>query len=469
MQVIILTSPTMTSYVVRYLGPYQIAWWLRKNNIETQVLDFLLFMSEEQRIELLNKFVTKDTKIVALAPFITLSSKEGADYYIFYSLVDYVRKHFPWVKLVAGGVAVANFLKTDLQFDAIFQGESEHSFLKYCEKILNKKGQGPWTIKNNKKVFTPVGVYEIENCNQVYAVNDFILPGESMPFESARGCIFKCKFCQHPNIGKDKDDFIKSMKNIEYSLNYNLENFGITRYHMADDTFNSHRQRFKEFHDIVQDMPTKISWISYIRMDLLDIWPEQQDLILDAGCESLQFGVESLNEESCRQIGKGWGAKNHKRFLTMLGDKWGDRIKIICSLITGLGNETETDWDETNTFFKNSHVHNWIFFPLYFSLEYAMSEFEKNYEKYGYTVFDNGDWSKGNMAYERAKIWAENTNKKNIFLRKPTMWFRAASLNFGLTKEYVDSHSTLEVSQRIQKDQLIKKFVESYYNKAMAY
>ena len=36
--------------------------------------------------------------------------------------------------------------------------------------------------------------------------NDFILPGESLPLELSRGCIFKCRFCQYPNIGKDKDD-----------------------------------------------------------------------------------------------------------------------------------------------------------------------------------------------------------------------------------------------------------------------
>lgn len=471
MEIVILTSPVMKSSLVRYLGPYQIAWWIRSHGYTVQVLDFFVFLSESQRINLLSKFITQETKIVALAPFTTMytSNKEAKEYDIFYNLVAYIRDKFPWVKLVAGGVAVPSLIKSDLKFDAIFKGEGEHSFLRYCDHVIKGSKSGQFSFINNKKIFTPDGVFEIAKSRQVYEVNDFILPGESVPFESSRGCIFKCKFCQHPNLGKDKDDFIKEMSNIEYSLNYNYDNFNITRYHMADDTFNSHRGRFKEFHSITQRLPFDIKWISYIRMDLLDIWPEQLDMVIEAGCESAYFGVESLNEESCRQIGKGWGAKNHKQFITKLGDKWGDKIKIVCSLIAGLGNETESDWDESNEFLRQSHVHNWLFFPLMLAPEYGMSEFDKNYASYGYTIDSAGHWVKGDMNYHRAKRWVDHVMKRDSALKKPTMWSRAVALNFGLSDEYLSTHNINQVFGRIDSELLREKFINSYYDTAMRY
>ena len=290
-----------------------------------------------------------------------------------------------------------------------------------------------------------------------------------MPFESARGCIFKCKFCQHPNLGKDKDDFIKEMKNIEYSLNFNYDNFGITRYHMSDDTFNSHRVRFKEFHSITQQLPFAIKWISYIRMDLLDIWPEQLELVLEAGCESAYLGIESFNEESCKQIGKGWGAKNNKRFITKLGEVWGDNIKIVCSMIAGLGNETEEDWEMSTEFLKQSHAHNWLFFPLMLAPEYGMSEFDKNYKDYGYVIDSDGHWVKNDMNYHRAREWTTMAMKRDSVYKKTTMWSRAVALNYGLDNNYLSTHNINQVFSRIDSELLREKFINSYYNLAMEY
>ena len=55
MQVVILTSDSDPTRQLRYLGPYQIAWWLRKNDYSTQVIDMLYFMSTEQRLNLYKK------------------------------------------------------------------------------------------------------------------------------------------------------------------------------------------------------------------------------------------------------------------------------------------------------------------------------------------------------------------------------------------------------------------------------
>ena len=55
--------------------------------------------------------------------------------------------------------------------------------------------------------------------------NDCIQTGETLPLEISRGCIFKCKFCRYPYIGKTKNDFSKSIDNVVEELEYNYNNF----------------------------------------------------------------------------------------------------------------------------------------------------------------------------------------------------------------------------------------------------
>ena len=74
MQIVILTTGIDPTRLVRYLGPYQIAYWSRKQGYSTQVLDFLYHMTKEERLKLFEKFITKETKIVGYSPFVILDS-----------------------------------------------------------------------------------------------------------------------------------------------------------------------------------------------------------------------------------------------------------------------------------------------------------------------------------------------------------------------------------------------------------
>ena len=257
MQVVILTTNTDAQRQVRYLGPYQIAWWLRENGYETQVLDYLYFMTTEERKTLFKKFITDETKIVGFAPFVTPSAQRmdtGEDK--IYEILEEIKENFPWVKIVIGGPLVGVFVfnrykRISFKIDAVFKGESEHSFLSYCNYIFKNEVHPPFLIENNIKVVNSTKEFNIQNCRMRYSKNDFILPEEFLPFEFARGCIFKCKFCQYPNIGKTTDDFTKSMDLVRESFIHNYNIFGTTKYHFTDDTFNSHRENTKEFYKMV--------------------------------------------------------------------------------------------------------------------------------------------------------------------------------------------------------------------------
>ena len=279
-QVVIITFLTGSRRIVRYLGPYQISWYTKQQGYTSQVLDFVYFMTKEQRLDLYRKFITPETKIVGWAPFLMPGGGQKLDTGLQTALdtLNEIKENFPWVKIVVGGQVVKWFLKSghknfSFKVDAVFDGYAEYTFLEYCDYVFKKAQHPRFEIENSMKVIRPTKEYDIYACRMVFEKNDFIMPGESLPLELSRGCIFKCKFCQYPNIGKDKNDFNRSLHNVKDSLIYNYEMFGTTRYHLTDDTLNSHRERTKELLEITKQLPFKIEFIGYVRLDLLDIWP----------------------------------------------------------------------------------------------------------------------------------------------------------------------------------------------------
>lgn len=486
--VIVTFSPNQIQQV-RYLGPYQIAWYIRQNGFDTQVLDFLWWMSAEQRMNLYKKFITTDTKILGFAPFITSknlknSGSEGRnarlDDNLHFLILNEIAENFPWLKIIIGGPFAENFDRMPTEYvnckiDAIFIGQGEYTFLEYCKHVFHGAPHPPYKIKNDIKVISWEKEYEIAKCRMRFEEQDFILENESLPLQLARGCIFKCSFCQYELIGKKKDDFNRSIDLVKESILYHYEKFGTTRYTISDDTLNAHRQRTKDFYEMTKSLPFDIEFLGYVRMDLLDVWPEQQDILVESGMKSCHFGVESLHPESCKQITKGWGAKNHKRFLDHLVNKWGDDVVIRCSLIAGLGPETEKDWQSTEDYFKNSGVQDWTWAPLGIAPYHPLSEFDKNYKQYGYRFPDPDNqpryWETDYTNRVIAKEWCYNTMKENYSLRHPGTWYYAFYKNIGFTSEEL-KHATYEMLD-INKNQKTRygfdSFINAYYNKAMSY
>jgi radical SAM superfamily enzyme YgiQ (UPF0313 family) len=261
---------------------------------------------------------------------------------------------------------------------------------------------------------------------------------------------------------------------IKESLIYHYEKFGITRYHLSDDTLNAHRERTKQFYEMTKTLPFKIEYIGYVRMDLLDIWPEQQEILPESGLASCHFGVESLDPYSCKQIGKGWGAKNHKEWIVKLNKQWGDSVIINCSLIAGLGKETEKDWEETYNWFVESNVHDYVFQPLTISNLSMQSEFEINAAKYGYKWPDPTNnpiyWENEFTNYNKAATWCSSKyTLENFKKRIPSVWNYASFRTQGFTREEMLKSNYVDLNNKRIENKTLSKLVETYYNLAINY
>jgi radical SAM superfamily enzyme YgiQ (UPF0313 family) len=167
-------------------------------------------------------------------------------------------------------------------------------------------------------------------------------------------------------------------------------------------------------------------------------------MLKEMGLASPFFGIESLNQRSASSVGKGMDVNKVKEFLLELyNDHWNKEIPIYLSLIIGLPYETEKSMRETFQWVKETEL-SASFQPLsILSQSIYKSEFEKNIQKYGYTVKENGYWENENMNVNQAEVLSKEFNETLLFKSRPASWFLMTLLNHNMT---LDQCSSMTVS-----------------------
>jgi radical SAM superfamily enzyme YgiQ (UPF0313 family) len=433
MDVVFLTGVmSETKKMFRIFGPYQLAWYLRKHNYECQVIDWVHVIPEEDLWKLMNKFITSNTKVLAWGQ---MGNMDGNANWWTEKLCDTIlprlRSKFPQLKIICGGASVHDVSKkyrNASKFDMFFYGHAENTILAYCNQLYRDGPKLPFEISFGNKVVREtfadsiVEKFDIHDCNFRWHKNDCVQFGESLPFEVSRGCIFKCKFCRFPNIGKTKNDFTKSLDNIINELVYNYETYGTTNYYFLEDTFNDDHKRLTLFKEAVIKLPFKINFAAYFRADLLAAHPDQPEILEESGLISGFLGIETFNPEASTLIGKPWSGKYGKQFVSNLRKNvWKDKIPFRSSMILGIPPETPEMLWRTNRWFIENNITNWHWNVLQVSRDVSgpwVSEFDRESEKYGI------DW----VVRNGVNIW------KTKYLDEHSAWKLKASLDRDATK-----------------------------------
>ena len=140
------------------------------------------------------------------------------------------------------------------------------------------------------------------------------MPDEVLPLELSRGCRFKCKFCSFPLLGKKPTDerYLRSEKSVYDELKSNYEEFGTTKYNMLCDTFNETTKKLEMLCRVQEKLKIQLRFSCYLRIDLLGAHKDQINLLHEVGLNTCHFGIESLNYESSKAIGKGFNNEKIK-------------------------------------------------------------------------------------------------------------------------------------------------------------
>jgi hypothetical protein len=446
-------------HFTRTIGPYQLKHWLSHFGIGSQVIDFCQILSAQEIVDLVGHFKGTETFAVGVSTtFWSGTNKIPAN---IEQAIKLIRDRFPDLKIIGGGARLPPASSHHL-FDEMMSGEAEDKLVVWCQEMIGKRGMSLF----NKK-------FDITQLSHRFDEKDAIMHGEVLPIELGRGCVFKCKFCAHHNLGKPKYTYQRQHQLLVEEMAYNLENFGTTYYNFLDDTVNEDVDKIRNLSTISKDLGQDINWTGYLRADLVWAKPETAELLVQSGMRTCFFGIETFNPTAAHAIDKGWSPKHGKEYLPRLyHDIWNEKINMHISLIIGLPGEDKKSIKDTFLWALDNPI-GWYWFnslTLYTEKKDSgtMSEFTRNQEKYGYkNVQDNGYWENDLMNSNTAVTLTHHFN--TVFtnsVNRMSSWPSFSAVNVGYNLDEIRNWKIAEFVSKMSAAQ--DGFKQRYLSQLMS-
>jgi tRNA A37 methylthiotransferase MiaB len=443
--VLIFTGVSFLEFA-RPAGAYRIATELRQSGYTVQVVDTFPFMAEENFAGLqkvISKFVGLSTLWVGFSSTFFLrrdalrvvknDSKSDLDSKgVLLSaaqsnlLRQQIKALSPRSKVVVGGAKA--FQRGFGEFaDVYIEGYADTSVIKFTDYLKGKNPffqfehdvSGSMIIAKDPKAAS----FDFVNSKIEWHPSDHVATKEALSIEVSRGCIFSCSFCSYPLNGKNKIDYLKESSVLLDELVKNYETYGTTTYIYSDDTHNDSVEKLESlYNNVYSKLPFKISFVTYLRLDLLVAKPQMVALLKESGLIGCFFGIESLNYESAKAIGKGLRPEKALDMLLHLREIWGNHVTTSAGFIVGLPNESEQSarkWLDSviakDFPIDTSHIYPLIMSkPIHAATKSWKSDFESNPERAGYSFGSAGWINNTGLTFFRSQEIVTEYFKKDV-------------------------------------------------------
>lgn len=406
---IFFTDVTDTIIIYKAIGVYKLAHQLRKKGKKCLVVDHLHTWNFEEIKELIDLSVGKTTIGIGFSNTFfknteTAQTREdGGVVYGNHNLnnlfpqgkdfenkfVSYVKRINPNIKIILGGAKASQNI-SNKNIDVVVQGFAEPAILELHDRLQNNDS----FTRTEKNIWGVVVMNKDKaGSSHNFSESDFswtetdVVNHKLLNLETSRGCIFKCKFCSYPLIGKKKLDYIKNPSLIEYEIKQNWEEFGIKDYYILDDTFNDTDVKIDKILESVKKLSFQPKFWAYTRLDLLTA-KNQISKLYDMGLHSMYFGIETLNPKTAASISKGSDRSKQIKQVQEIALKYPE-VRMHGSFILGLPGESIRSVTETFEMCQTQELplHSYDFKPLHLydsKLFNWSSELDKTYVNHGY-------------------------------------------------------------------------------------
>lgn len=284
------------------LGVASLAAQLRRLGVEARIFDCTFCMVEQIEDDLRSY----SPSIVGIYSMVTLSRNA-------FRLAEFARACLPDVTLIAGGPLPTVYPEQYSDaFDAIFRGEVDLSFPRFCRDLLYAKATGA-TVES-LSLASYEGLYmrrdglEVSNSTMHFPEKElmtFPLPRRDEFDHSAYqdawleldgtkttsimttlGCPFSCDFCSRPIFG---NLFRRRQLPVVFEEIAQVRSLGYDGLWIADDNFTLDVRYVEEFCAGVEG--TGIRWSCLSRVS--HITPDLAELMRSAGCRRVYLGLET--------------------------------------------------------------------------------------------------------------------------------------------------------------------------------
>jgi radical SAM superfamily enzyme YgiQ (UPF0313 family) len=505
--------PDLETYS-RASGSHRIATELREHGYSVLVIDFSNYINFNRFCEILDLAMNENTLAVGFSstwfPFIlpdgTSSHREpskpsmrfnpnseneldslsmefaGPNVDLYFNKIKSLA---PKCKIILGGAKAFMYINVP-GIDNVFIGHAETMVVDYMKDL--KKGDVdsyPKIIDYDKKGQSPS--WDFRSSRIDYEPEAFILPSETLLLEVGRGCRFNCKFCSFPLIGQKRvSDYLKFEECLYNELMDNWERFGTWKYTIVDDTFNDSTEKLKMVKRVVDRLPFKPAFWCYMRLDIIVNNRDHIQLAKDIGIREVYFGIETLNREAGKVIGKGMDPKRITDTLEECARVWGHDTWIMTGMICGLPKDTVEAFENSCKYFDRpdrpvGHINTTplrIIKHTEFTKHRFNAAFELEAEKYGYEFpyedvpwrwikNDGTDIDTFEKATDLAVKWQKQLDshidfKRNFFyiscIDNDHFDFNKL-MSFKTGQEYYDYMSGID-EQQIMKEQIEEKYFD---------
>lgn len=479
-------------------GPFRIATELRDHGYSVQTIDISVFDTvTEDFKKILSAHVNNETIWVGISvtflteifqyPFsLQLIDDERYEKLNFKStekeiqkFINLVKSLNPKTKLIYGG---AKNYRLDILGFVKFEKYVDKEIIDYTDWLSGKSNKINLEFYTNK--ITGQEFEGFVHSSIKYEKSDIVYPSDVLPIEVSRGCIFKCKFCSYPLNGKTKGEWIKKTQVLKDEFQRNYDQFGVTNYSFTDDTYNDSVDKLKLLYDeVYSKLNFKIKFASYIRLDLLVTFPETVEILRESGLKSAVCGMESINPKSAKSIGKGMNPQKQIDFVREIKkEKWKD-VLVSSNFIIGLPHDTKETINELENWLLSADnpFDYWYVFPLGIfpsstKKSWYQSEFDLNYEKYGYEIVDYSDkyWYVSGWKNEKNGLDYTYVNKrsKEILRKSSTTNWKYGGWYWTFFQEFINDYditnlSVKDIHKKYNFPKLIKLKQQNYIDKLL--
>jgi radical SAM superfamily enzyme YgiQ (UPF0313 family) len=479
--------------ILRAPGAHRIATHLRRLNIQTDVVDFYLNWTIDELKQIIDYQLSKSTLFIGFSCSLMFDGIEN-----FAAIRDYVKSKNPNIPIVVGGNKTLQ--KGFVGADYYIEGVGETAITALVEYLQGQTTTLVYKDINGNKVLdslTDYKVNSIKNLNIEYLPSDYIGSREVLSLETARGCIFKCAFCDFPGIGKKKLDYLRDRDEIVCELLKNYQDNGTTNYFIVEDTINDSDAKCEMLAEIASILPFKLNLMGYMRADLLVSRPKNLDYLMQAGFKSMHFGIETFNEAAGKIIGKGMPADRLKEGLIDIKRRYPE-LHTTSTFIVGLPHETPDEILKTlDWLIESKALDFWSFNPLIIPKKDPTvhhSYFTDNYMLYGYTNMSTEElqrrqtelegttfglkfwkniiyWKNKNFDFISAANFVSELSKKSYQYRKIDGWsgFSMSALGQEINELLQQSYNGQNKINDVLLQQQTEDYINSYKQKKLEF
>ena len=413
----------------RYLGPYAVASSVRKQipNYSVKVIDY--FTKIPDFFEYLEAFVGDETRYICISTTFlqNTNNRRINDFNLWFRSHDELslwfvslKKIAPNAKIVIGGHPVDTYFKRYSSCDDpsvlpyAMKTYVDFAIHGYGEKAMVDLLLNRTSAEHKKKVGKLTFISDGSKAGKDAVVDpikwgrrDAIQHKEWLPLEISKGCRFGCKFCMFDRHGTTTKD-PAALRN---EMLHNYEKFGVTGYHLTDDTVNDSPDKIDMIHDVFTSLPFNPEWIAYARPDMFHRYPDMLEKMIESGCRGMFLGVETFNPTAAKIAGKGLDPEKVKQILKWIKTTAGQDVFVLASFIIGLVGETEESLDETLQYLLEQDAIDKITYDILYVRESGhrttnKKDFSQDSDTYGFRnirFFPDYYWEHDTLNYYQCK------------------------------------------------------------------